>query len=67
MKILSLSAVSFTYYNVLIFYFMSTEAAKPLLPYDYSGQNSIVVVIVYIYDTYFCQNTFFSSSERQSF
>lgn len=57
-KILYPFAVWCAYYNVLIVYSFSTEAATPLLPYSYSSQNSVVVMIVYIYDTYFCQKTF---------
>src|SRR5918992_5274626 len=54
-KILSPSAVCFAYYSVLIFYSFSTEAATSFLPCGYSSQNSVVIVIVYIYDTYLCQ------------
>jgi hypothetical protein len=54
-KILSPSAVCFTYDSVIVFYFFSTEAATSFLPCSYSSQNSIVIVIVYIYDTNLCQ------------
>ena len=66
-KILSPSAVCFTYYSVRIFYSFSTKAATSFLPCGYPSQNSIVIVIVYIYDTYLCQKIFFPSVGIQSF
>jgi hypothetical protein len=54
-KILSLFTVCCTYYNILITYSFSTETATSFLPNGYSSQNSVVVVIVCVYDTYLCQ------------
>jgi hypothetical protein len=55
MKILGSFAMSFTYYDIIMFYLFSTEAATSLLSGAYSLQNPRVIMIVCIYDVYSSQ------------
>lgn len=44
--------MSFNYYDIIMFYLFSTEAATSLLSGAYSTQNARVIIIVCIYDVY---------------
>lgn len=44
--------MSFNYYDIIMFYLFSTEAATSLLSGAYSTQNTRVIIIVCIYDVY---------------
>lgn len=47
--------MSFNYYDIIMFYLFSTEAATSLLSGAYSTQNARVIMIVCIYDVYSSQ------------
>ena len=47
--------MSFTYYDIIMFYLFSTEAATSFLSSAYSTQNPRVIIIVCIYDVYSSQ------------